>query len=84
MELTLNNSRIKARTKHDIRYVVINNIKYKPKIIKHQTIDEHEFTNNIIKFEKFIRDNNILFTFADKGVVTVAIERKEYIRKMYD
>lgn len=39
--------------------------------------------NNEFLVKKFLRDNrDILFTRADKGSITVAIDRNDYIEKM--
>lgn len=52
---------------------------------KHSNKNKHNnFTNKIERFQKFIKDNNLIITNGDKNAGMVILEEKDYIQKTED
>lgn len=67
----------------DIRNIIIRNILNNMNKTRHISYIEKVFEHQVNMCRKFLKNNpNIFFTMADKGNVTVALDREEYVRNV--
>lgn len=69
---------------NDIRNSLINNLRYhNNNSPRHINIYDRIFSKNLSNAKSFVKSHdNIIFTVADKGNVTVALDRTEYLQKI--
>ena len=79
MENCLQSLDINHTIKNDIREKITNNINMTLKKVNHISNEEKSFTNKLNTTKTFLKNNrNILFTRADKGNVTVCLNKSDY------
>ena len=71
--------------KNDIREKVTENLNWTLKKQTQISTEERNFTKKLIATNKFLKNNpNIMFTKADKGNVTVCLNKSDYTSKMLE
>lgn len=72
-----------AVQRDEIRNIIVEEIiKDKHRKQKHLPQQQKLIRNHLESTKKFIKDNDIMFTSADKGNVTVAVKKSEYYTKV--
>ena len=70
---------VEMSIKNDIRKKVTENLNWTLKKQTQISIEERNFTKKLIATKKFLKNNlNIMFTKADKGNVTVCLNKSDY------
>ena len=76
-------NKINDELANDIRCSMNDTLNSKHNVTRHIPIQERQLINNINKTKVFFKKNvDLMFTMADKGNVTVALNKSEYLRKM--
>ena len=76
---------VEMSIKNDIREKVTENLNWTLKKQTQISTEERNFTKKLIATNKFLKNNpNIMFTKADKGNVTVCLNKSDYTSKMLE
>ena len=71
--------------KNEIREIITNNVNMTLKKVNHISNEEKSFTNKLNITKTFLKNNrNILFTRADKGNVTVCLNKSDFQTKILE
>ena len=82
-KIFLKHSNLDNDTNNFIRSDIINSINNSTKRLRHITYEDRLFAQRLKSTKTFSKNNNILFTMADKGSVTVALNYNDYNNKMH-
>lgn len=82
-EFSLLGKKIDSQTENEMRSTFVNIYTDEIKNNRHSPLTETKFYDNLKKTRQFLKDNpHLMFTHADKGNVTVCIEKNTYFEKM--